>query len=224
MNKIKELVKNTIEKYKKHSVIYTLVLAPIVIVLGGLLYIILGFTYINYIDRHAYDADNERIAKIIPFSQRGLPVPETDVPVTLPPDPGEAGKKTLAGIDSNNDGVRDDLEREIVYMYPQNEEVRRVLRAMVKKEQEILTAPGGDKEYFEGLRTSAFALKHCYEYKIFPIGQFDATNGQILLNMLENTSEREKRHRKNEQKATPFASRISFGPEACTQPLVKGQY
>ena len=36
---------------------------------------------------------------------------------TLPPDPGEAGKETLLGIDSNNDGVRDDVERWIYKTY-----------------------------------------------------------------------------------------------------------
>ncbi len=33
---------------------------------------------------------------------------------TLPPDPGEAGKETLLGIDSNANGVRDDVE---IYIY-----------------------------------------------------------------------------------------------------------
>ena len=31
--------------------------------------------------------------------------------MNLPPDPGEAGKQTLAGIDSDGDGVRDDIQR-----------------------------------------------------------------------------------------------------------------
>ncbi|MDR3162380.1 MAG: hypothetical protein LBT81_00765 [Helicobacteraceae bacterium] len=30
--------------------------------------------------------------------------------VILPPDPGSEGRKTLEGIDSNNNGVRDDVE------------------------------------------------------------------------------------------------------------------
>lgn len=34
---------------------------------------------------------------------------------SLPPDPGEAGKATLAGVDSNNNGVRDDVERWIAF-------------------------------------------------------------------------------------------------------------
>ena len=36
----------------------------------------------------------------------------------LPPDPGPAGMATLAGIDSNNNGVRDDVERYIALTYP----------------------------------------------------------------------------------------------------------
>jgi hypothetical protein len=35
----------------------------------------------------------------------------------LPPDPGAAGKATLGGVDSNGDGVRDDLERYIALTY-----------------------------------------------------------------------------------------------------------
>lgn len=38
--------------------------------------------------------------------------------VNLPPDPGPAGMATLAGIDSNNNAVRDDLERYIALTYP----------------------------------------------------------------------------------------------------------
>ena len=36
---------------------------------------------------------------------------------TLPPDPGEVGKATLLGIDSNDNGVRDDVERAIYLTY-----------------------------------------------------------------------------------------------------------
>ncbi len=39
-----------------------------------------------------------------------LTVETAEIP-GLPPDPGEAGKKTLEGIDSDHDGVRDDVER-----------------------------------------------------------------------------------------------------------------
>ena len=35
----------------------------------------------------------------------------------LPPDPGDEGKATVAGIDSDNDGVRDDVQRSIFLSY-----------------------------------------------------------------------------------------------------------
>jgi len=38
--------------------------------------------------------------------------------VPVPPDPGKAGKETIAGIDANANGVRDDVERFIVFSYP----------------------------------------------------------------------------------------------------------
>ncbi len=43
-------------------------------------------------------------------------------PAVLPPDPGEAGKTTLEGIDSDKDGVRDDIQRYIASTYPNPED------------------------------------------------------------------------------------------------------
>jgi hypothetical protein len=48
----------------------------------------------------------------------------------LPPDPGEAGKTTLAGIDSDNDGVRDDVQRWIALTYPNSAKTRAALRQL----------------------------------------------------------------------------------------------
>ncbi|MDR0664002.1 MAG: hypothetical protein LBF86_00550 [Helicobacteraceae bacterium] len=42
----------------------------------------------------------------------------------LPPDPGEAGKATLEGIDSNNNGVRDDIEIAIYEYKPKPEQLK----------------------------------------------------------------------------------------------------
>ena len=36
----------------------------------------------------------------------------------LPPDPGKAGKETPLGIDTDGDGVRDDIQRYIYFIYP----------------------------------------------------------------------------------------------------------
>ena len=46
----------------------------------------------------------------------------------LPPEPGEAGKLTLAGIDSDNDGIRDDIQRYIALTYPDSQKTRAALR------------------------------------------------------------------------------------------------
>jgi hypothetical protein len=45
----------------------------------------------------------------------------------LPPDPGEAGMATLAGIDSDQDGIRDDIQRYIALTYPDSQKTRAAL-------------------------------------------------------------------------------------------------
>jgi hypothetical protein len=57
--------------------------------------------------------------------------PPTDPPGPgggLPPDPGEAGKATIEGIDSDQDGLRDDIQRYIALTYPDSEKTREALR------------------------------------------------------------------------------------------------
>jgi hypothetical protein len=54
------------------------------------------------------------------------------LPVTLPPDPGEAGKATLAGVDSDRDGVRDDVQRYIILNNPSSEKTRAALVQLAK--------------------------------------------------------------------------------------------
>lgn len=67
------------------------------------------------------------------FKDKKKAQPSTGAPQTpLPPDPGEAGKATLAGIDSNNDGVRDDIERYIALTYPDSAKTRAALTQYAK--------------------------------------------------------------------------------------------
>ena len=56
----------------------------------------------------------------------------------LPPDPGEAGKATLAGIDSDNDGVRDDVQRWIAMSFPNSQKTRAAVTQKAKAIQLIL--------------------------------------------------------------------------------------
>lgn len=56
----------------------------------------------------------------------------------LPPDPGEAGKQTLLGIDSDNDGVRDDIQRYIHFTYSNEKKVRLALAQIARDFQRLL--------------------------------------------------------------------------------------
>lgn len=226
MQKIKEI-------FKKHWIISGILRSVIYIILALIfcyvVFMIVVFGSINYYGGQQNDKESARLESLI-LSNKGLPVPVTDVPVTLPPDPGEAGKATLEGIDSNHDGVRDDLEREIVYMYPQNEEVRRVLRAMMKNEQEFITTSSNNTTHNDvilgKLKLSYYAFWRCYNSLLLGLKDTDATKMRILLNMETNTSKRIKKENENDIKSelyiSKFDSSISPNSESCTQ--VKGLY
>lgn len=54
----------------------------------------------------------------------------------LPPDPGEAGKLTIEGIDADKDGVRDDVQRYIVENWHESERAVKALTMVAKAKQE----------------------------------------------------------------------------------------
>jgi len=56
----------------------------------------------------------------------------------LPKDPGTAGKATLEGIDSDNDGVRDDLQRFIALTHTDSAKLRALLTQQVKLMQQYV--------------------------------------------------------------------------------------
>jgi hypothetical protein len=60
-----------------------------------------------------------------------LPIVLTIGELLYPPDPGEAGKQTLEGIDSDGDGVRDDIQRYIELKHPEAPLTRAALRQYV---------------------------------------------------------------------------------------------
>ena len=77
--------------------------------------------------------------------QLSLSTPDDDVGVVLPPDPGKEGKKTLLGIDSDGDGVRDDIQRYIYFTYPDEEKLRLAITCYAKEFQGVL-ADADDRE------------------------------------------------------------------------------
>lgn len=156
-------------------------------------------------------------------TKHSLRVAFTNASVIVPPDPGEAGKVTLEGIDSNKDGVRDDLEREIIFLSPDREDVRRVLRAMAKKMQLVITTQG-DHEYFKDLMVRYFAFKNCSEYLMFGEGLQNFVPNSTLWDMGQNTGDRKEVFLKNENNARSYFTTISYNSDACTNSLVKDQY
>ena len=53
-------------------------------------------------------------------------------PPGFPPDPGETGKQTIQGIDSDHDGVRDDVQRWIYAFVPKEPKKQMALRQMAR--------------------------------------------------------------------------------------------
>lgn len=89
-----------------------------------------------------------------------IPIPIDDdlsivIPIAknLPSDPGEAGDSTIEGIDVDQDGVRDDVERDIVFAYPNKAKARAVLYLMAKQYQSLLVN-----------RTNGSAVLNSYGY------------------------------------------------------------
>jgi len=74
---------------------------------------------------HFYNLDktNERVAKI-----RNTKLTMDDViGKNLPPDPGAEADKTIQGIDTNKNGIRDDVELAIFKTYPDSAKTRAAL-------------------------------------------------------------------------------------------------
>jgi hypothetical protein len=90
-------------------------------------------TYEGECNSWADDCCNADYLDTDPDCQSEPPVdPPVDPPnppgSVLPPDPGEAGMATLEGIDSDQDGIRDDIQRYIALTYPGSQKTRAALR------------------------------------------------------------------------------------------------
>ena len=106
-------------------------------------------------------------------------------PFPLPPDPGEAGQQTLEGIDFDNDGVRDDVQRWIALNYLGQPSAVNTLRAYAASHQSLITTSSDfERNAAHKRRTRAIG---CWQH-LFAEDDFkglDAADGVIL-----NTAER----------------------------------
>ena len=115
-----------------------------------------------------------------------------NIPAGLPADPGVAGKKTLAGIDSDNDGVRDDIQRCIAIEYQDSEKTRRVLTDKAKADQAFMLN-ADDKEKVLEANAEQHKAIDCLWY-IDP--ETASTNFRKLKAQVLNTEERIRAWRK----------------------------
>ena len=76
-----------------------------------------------------------------------LPTSEVINGVTVPPDPGAAGKQTLQGIDADGDGVRDDVQRFLAQQYGDDlKTYNSAKKVAISLQKEIEVGSGNDRE------------------------------------------------------------------------------
>jgi hypothetical protein len=87
-------------------------------------------------------------------------------PYVLPLDPGKENDKTLEGIDSDKDGLRDDLQREIFFAYPESERARMAMGESWKAEQRYLIdgKNGNGKSATKDIRDALAAMECGYKF------------------------------------------------------------
>lgn len=77
------------------------------------------------------------------------------IPVPYPPDPGDANQSTLTGIDSNNNGVRDDVERAVFSLHDSSFENRQIIMAGAVALQDSLVSSTTDSDHDNDLASEA---------------------------------------------------------------------
>jgi hypothetical protein len=82
----------------------------------------------------------------------------------LPPDPGPAGEVTLLGVDIDQDGVRDDIQRYIALTYPSAPNAVQALRQLSRTYQAMLTTPTGSATSAKTVNLAAWRNRACLVY------------------------------------------------------------
>ena len=129
----------------------------------------------------------------------------------LPPDPGEAGKTTLAGIDSDGDGVRDDIQRYIVLTYSDSEKTRAALMQQARAWQAYLLNASDEEKAIRYEKEQRYAAD-CLSYIL-------NDNTQILVHIREsfrplmlNTLQRQEAATRARQHLTKYTFDVAILP------------
>lgn len=116
----------------------------------------------------------------------------------LPPDPGEEGRKTIEGIDLDEDGVRDDIEH-FVYEFVEDKESS-IRRELLRYSQEfgVLIRNPDDSDIIYSKFQKMIDVSKCIQQE-FPENDAAIINQEILLAHI-NTDERFERYLKTRDK------------------------
>ncbi len=118
------------------------------------------------------------------YATNALPLPVTVVVHNepVPPDPGEAGKQTLEGIDSDNDGVRDDIQRYIILNYYNTQKTQLALRQYAKALQPFLL-DAEDKQLSRAHTKEMDEAQNCSHY-IFGLDEAERITDELIAQFL----------------------------------------
>ena len=104
----------------------------------------------------------------------------------LPPDPGATADATIAGVDANNNGIRDDVELAIFKAYPNSAKTRAVLLQYAL----LLQTEATDSVINTTVATVLAGEEYSRAYdcigKIVPTGNGDIKKIQIYIDFVEN--------------------------------------
>jgi hypothetical protein len=117
-------------------------------------------------------------------------------PPGFPPDPGEEGKKTLAGVDSDHDGIRDDVQRWIYARYPTDKKKQKALTQLAQSSLFSLRGNLNSEELSDWVNMTTKAIG-CLS-SVFGHGpqsdiEFESTHAKVV-----NTFERTQLYLKND--------------------------
>jgi hypothetical protein len=111
-------------------------------------------------------------------------------PFPLPPEPGEAGKQTLEGIDLDTDGVRDDVQRWIALEHPSKPSVRGALTQLALANQEFIKQSESDLATLQPIVLRRHAAQECLYHVNDGNIQLASDQRVALRSILLNTSQR----------------------------------
>ena len=81
--------------------------------------------------------------------------------VSVPPDPGSTSKTSLAGVDGNANGIRDDVERELALFYGKSPAMHSAVIAFARKLQLPLARPAANTAEATTAITNALTAFEC---------------------------------------------------------------